>query len=350
MDKYKTCFAALSIIILMAIWGQPLPAMQEEKPEPESENREVPARPPHNWDIMNTVEFLSSDICEGRSSGTGGSFEAAAYIKGIFEGTSLLPLFSEGYSQAFRVRTSSGEITGRNMAGILPGNNHGKYEKPYIIVCAHYDHLGKLYDKVYPGADDNASGIAALGYMARQFAMNRFLMDTASRSVIFIAFDAKEYSMAGSRAFVDSLLSENGITDPATGKRIGPDEIAFAANIDQVGSILEPIDSRHREYLMVLGSENLDEYGQNILAVTEKYLMPELKIGYDYYGSKKFTELFMRLSDQASFTDAGIAALLFTSGINDHTYKVTDDISIVDPKALAMRARYIYLFIERLTR
>lgn len=58
----------------------------------------------------------------------------------------------------------------------------------------------------------------------------------------------------------------------------------------------------------------------------------------------------MRLSDQASFTDAGIAALLFTSGINDHTYKVTDDMSIVDPKALAMRARYIYLFIERLTR
>lgn len=348
MNKDKICFAAFSIIILMAICGQPLPAMQEEKPEPE--NREMPARPPHNWDIMNTVEFLSSDICEGRSAGTVGSFEAAAYIKGIFESTSLLPLFKDGYSQAFRIRTSSGEITGRNIAGIIPGNGHGKYEKPYIIVGAHYDHLGKLYDKVYPGADDNASGIAALGYIARQFAMNRFLMDTASRSVIFIAFDAKEYSMAGSRTFVDSLLSENGITDPSTGKRIRPDEIAFAANIDQIGSILEPIDSRHREYLMVLGSENLDEYGQNILAVTEKYLIPELKIGYDYYGSRKFTELFMRLSDQASFTDAGITALLFTSGINDHTYKVTDDISTVDPKALAMRARYIYLFLERLTR
>ena len=207
-----------------------------------------------------------------------------------------------------------------------------------------------LEGKMYPGADDNASGIAILDYIAGQFAMNRFLRDTASRSVIFIAFDAKEYSMAGSRAFIDTLFSETGITDRMTGKKISADDIAFMINIDQAGSILEPIDDTHREYIMVLGSGCLEEYDRAMLDVTGRYFIPELKIGYDYYGSRKFTDLFMKLSDQASFIDAGIDALLFTSGINFHTYKTTDDLSIIDRKALGMRAKYIYLYVERLTR
>lgn len=307
-------------------------------------------QPPYGEDIMHTVEFLASDICRGRLCGTKGAFEAAAYIEGMFGNASLTPLFEDGYSQSFTVRTDSGTAIGRNIAGIIHGNNHEKYDKPYIIIGAHYDHIGVLKGKTYPGADDNASGIAVLGDIARRFAMNRFLKDTASRSVIFIAFDAKEYSMAGSKAFVDSLLSGRGIIDPVSGTRITPEQIAFMANIDQAGTVLEPIDETHREYLMVLGSERLREYDRSTLEVTRKYFIPELAIGYDYYGSDNFTELFMELSDQASFTSAGITAILFTSGINAHTYKTSDQPSTVDRKALEMRAKYIYLFIERLTR
>ena len=308
------------------------------------------AQPPYNGDIMDNVEFLSSGICEGRATGSKGAFEAAAYIRGIFGTANLDPLFDGGYTQSFPVNTENGTVIGRNIVGIFHGNNHGKYDRPYIIVGAHYDHLGMLEGKMYPGADDNASGIAILDYIAGQFAMNRFLRDTASRSVIFIAFDAKEYSMAGSRAFIDTLFSETGITDRMTGKKISADDIAFMINIDQAGSILEPIDDTHREYIMVLGSGCLEEYDRAMLDVTGRYFIPELKIGYDYYGSRKFTDLFMKLSDQARYINAGIDALLFTSGINFHTYKTTDDLSIIDRKALGMRAKYIYLYVERLTR
>ena len=308
------------------------------------------SQPPYNADMMYAVEFLSSQTCGGRSSGTTGSFEAAVYIESIFENARLTPLFKDGYAQPFTTKTAGGTAVCRNLAGIIRGNNHEKYEKPYIIIGAHYDHLGKLDGKIYPGADDNASGVAALGYLARQFAMNRFLKDTASRSVILVAFDAKEYSMAGSRAFVDSLLSQEGIADPVSGEKISRDKIAFMANIDQLGSILEPIDPYHREYLMILGSEALEEYDRTVLEVTGRYFIPDLGIGFDYYGSKKFSDLFLRLSDQVNFVDNGIVSLMFTSGINKHTYKTSDTIANIDRKALEIRAKYIYLFIERLTR
>lgn len=295
---------------------------------------------------MRCIEFLCDTICNGRESSTKGSFECVAYIQGLFRSNSLKPLFSQGYIHQFEIDSAR---MGHNVAGILHGRSHRHYSKPYIIICAHFDHLGHINGKMYPGADANASGVALMKYVMERFHNNAMHGMLPGRSLIFIGFDGKEFSMSGSKAFVDTLVSKKGIIDPATGKRIGKEQIAFVLNIDQVGTILEPVDG-HRNHLIILGHDKLEGYDKTTLDVTNKYFVPDLKIEYSYYGSRQFTDFFMKLSDQLSFNMAGIPALMLTSGITMHTYKTSDTPQTIDTQALLLRSKLVYLFTERVSR
>lgn len=299
--------------------------------------------------MMRTVEFLSSDVCEGRESGSRGSFESISYIASLFESIGLEPLFGNRYVQGFGYTVADTARYGRNIGGIIHGKAHEKYRQPYIIICAHYDHLGKINGKMYPGADDNASGIAAMRYVAERYTIRQEYGDTTGRSIIFLAFDAKEYSMAGSRAFIEKLVSERGITDRATGKKIRKEDIFMTLNLDQIGTVLEPFDE-NREYMIILGSEKMDDQTVKMMKITNKYLVPSLSVSYSYYGSSHFSEIFLELSDQVNFNRVGIPGLLLTSGINSHTYKTSDTPAIIDSASLLSRSKFIYLFTERISR
>ena len=90
-------------------------------------------------------------------------------------------------------------------------------------------------------------------------------------------------------------------------------------SLDQLGSSLAPLHKDRPDYLIALG-------GSAWRAGLEKAnLGPRLDLGYDYYGSRNFTDLFYRrVGDQRWFLEAGIPAVMFTSGITEHTNKVTD--------------------------
>lgn len=153
------------------------------------------------------IEYLASEELEGRGLGTGGKVLAKNYIKEQFE-SSGIGTYKGSYFQDFEVRLMLAWVPATNIIGIIEGTDPVLKDE-FIVLGAHYDHLGYQIEggeKVfYPGADDNASGVAAIIELARYFSLEA---NRPKRSLIFIAFDAEESGLLGASHFVSSLSDE----------------------------------------------------------------------------------------------------------------------------------------------
>lgn len=288
------------------------------------------------------LSFLADSLCQGRGFGTQGGYEAGFWIQREFRRIGLLKL---GESYGKKVYNGQKNL-GRNIVGMLPGSKHFTRDN-YIIVGAHYDNLGILSDKMYPGADSNASGTVALINLAEMLKALRDYGKSHSHNVIFVAFDGKEQDMAGSKAFWRML--ENGeLKDPQTGKTITKDRISLMVNIDQIGSTLSPLKSGRKDYIIMLGTESLKPVKRDMLSICNRMYAIDLDIDLTYYGSKDFTKMFYRLSDQRVFIDNGIPAVLFTSGITMNNNKTWDTAETIDLEVLKKRIFLIYHWIEKM--
>ncbi len=153
--------------------------------------------------MLHMARVLSSDALEGRAVGTPGNEAARGFILKRFEELGLQPLTEAGYQYPFPVlprpericNAEPAERTGINLLARIPGRTPG--EGPVMVLTAHYDHLGVCDGEIYNGADDNASGTAAL------LALADYLMREPPRhDVIIAALDAEEHGLLGARAVV----------------------------------------------------------------------------------------------------------------------------------------------------
>src|SRR5262245_49750695 len=145
--------------------------------------------------LLLDLKTLSADDMQGREVGTPGNDKARAYIVEQFKASGLKP-FGGSYESPFTFtgKGGSGERRGVNVLGWIPGT--AAFPK-YMIVSAHYDHVGAKDGEVFNGADDNASGTAALFAIAKYFAEHK-----PQNPIAFAAFDAEEVGLQGSRAYV----------------------------------------------------------------------------------------------------------------------------------------------------
>lgn len=175
-----------------------------------------------------TINFLASDELQGREAGFHGSRVTSEYIVSLLQWMGVSPL-ADSYFQPFdayrKERQKKGrlevhpdsiaklkqevhqKLTMRNVLGMIPGKN----TKEYVIVGAHFDHLGidpaLDGDQIYNGADDNASGVSAVLQIARAFLASG---QQPERNVIFAFWDGEEKGLLGSKYFVQtcSFLSQ----------------------------------------------------------------------------------------------------------------------------------------------
>ena len=149
--------------------------------------------------LIEDVRILSADDMEGRDTGAPGGDRARAYIVSRLEaiGVEAPPM---GRLQPFQApgRTREGPKTfnGTNILGLIPGT---RVPDKYIVVTAHYDHVGISEGHIYNGADDNASGVATMLELA-----TRLKATPPEHSVIFVAFDGEERGLIGARHFVEA--------------------------------------------------------------------------------------------------------------------------------------------------
>lgn len=169
-----------------------------------------------------TINFLASDELQGREAGVHGSRVTSEYIVSLLQWMGVSPL-PNSYFQPFdayrKERQKKGrlevhpdsiaklkqevhqKLTMRNVLGMIPGKN----TKEYVIVGAHFDHLGidpvLDGDQIYNGADDNASGVSAVLQIARAFLASG---QQPERNVIFAFWDGEEKGLLGSKYFVQT--------------------------------------------------------------------------------------------------------------------------------------------------
>lgn len=267
------------------------------------------------------IEKLCSAEFAGRAAGTEGGAMAAAYIKEVLQrcGVSKRGL---KYEQSFK----NGNDTLTNIVGEI---NATSPSSEYIVLGAHYDHLGVIKEILYPGADDNASGIAALLELAETFGKIRESGGKIPVNIIFLFFDGKEASMSGSKYFIGKF-------------RIRSENVRFMINLDQLGSNMAP-PHNNKEYMLVLGG--MTDFEKRRLDICNQLSDFKIDIDYTFYDSEKFYDLFYRLSDHYQFAKAGIKAFHFTSGITGRTYKSSDTPDGIDYPLLEKRTRLIFRFI-----
>lgn len=274
------------------------------------------------------LSYLAHDCARGRSVGTLAHQNIGKYIRDHFESYGLEP-FQGHYYQSFLCDSTK---KARNIVGMVPSIIPSD---EYIIISAHYDHIGALNGFVYNGADDNASGVTALLNLAEIFGSMHKAKMGPDKNIIFVAFDAKEMSMAGSRHFVKNLQIPKG-------------KIVCAVNMDQIGTTLEPVHEGFPEYLIILGESTLPKEHRGKLALCNRFYNLNLDIDFTFYSSVAFTELYYKLSDQVAFEEAGIPALLFTSGFHSHTYKISDDLNLISFPVLKKRTILLFYFVMML--
>lgn len=170
------------------------------------------------------IGFLAADELMGRDAGSREGRIAANYIVSQLQQMGVAPLLAEGYFQPFDAYSverqqkgrweihpdSLARLTGvthrkrsmRNVLGVIPGRR----ADDYVVIGAHYDHLGVdpllEGDGIYNGADDNASGVSAVLQLARAFVASG---SRPERTVVFAFWDGEEIGLLGSRYFVQNL-------------------------------------------------------------------------------------------------------------------------------------------------
>jgi hypothetical protein len=168
------------------------------------------------------LEWLAAPEREGRFPGQPGGLAARAWLVERMQEIGLEPAGSDGYLQPFTLTARDGRYVedAANVIGRIPGRESGL---PSIVITAHYDHLGVRDGDIYHGADDNASGTAALLEIAR------FLAPRPTRHpLLFAAVDAEEQGKVGAE-----MLFELGLLDPGG--------VAFNVNLDMISRDLDNV-------------------------------------------------------------------------------------------------------------
>ena len=300
----------------------------------------------HNvvWEdkLYRQIEFLADSLCDGRATGTAGGNEAAFWLIRTFRKAGLLP-FSGSYAKHV---FAGGGIVGHNIVGMIPGSKKSPCSS-YIVVGAHYDHLGRLGGKLYPGADSNASGTVAMTSLAEMFSAMKLIGKAYGKSLIFVAFDANGMNLAGSETFW-RMIESGELKDPLSGEPVTPDKISLMVNLDQIGSTLSPLKSGREDYLIMLGNESLPSREQGIITLCNLFYNTGLELSHTYYGSPDFTRIFYNLSDQRVFISHGIPSVLFTSGITMKNNKPSDTPETLDMPVLRKRIILIFHWLEKM--
>ncbi|NUR35099.1 MAG: M28 family peptidase, partial [Gemmatimonadaceae bacterium] len=281
--------------------------------------------------ILHDIAWLADDRVEGRGTGTAGNDSAAAWLARRHAALGVRPLGDRaGYVQVFTARSAqmahAGQaegVTTRNVLGLIPGRDPA-LRGEYVVIGAHFDHLGRsaanamdpeARDAVRNGADDNASGTAAVLELARLLVAR-----PARRSVVVAHFSGEELGLLGSQWFVDH-------------PPVSLDSAVAMVNFDMVGRL-------RNDKLIVYGVATARELPAILDSAN---VAPRLAISAvgDGFGP----------SDQSSFYARGVPVLHFFTGLHDDYHRASDDVAKInaagEARVVALAERVVRAIADR---
>jgi len=177
--------------------------------------------------VSATLKFLTSDELKGRAPGTPEMDLAAAHLEDILKKNGIKPYFA-----TYRDTLSNYAKPAYNIVGVLEGTDP-KLKKEFVVIGAHYDHIGMAKeavngDDIFNGADDNATGTTTVTELVNYYGRNK----TNKRSILFCFFSAEEAGLLGSY-HLSKKLHDQGfniytmVNFEMTGVPLGGDNLAF---------------------------------------------------------------------------------------------------------------------------
>jgi hypothetical protein len=260
-------------------------------------------------DAQGVVDVLAADAMEGRETGSRGGRAAGAYLA---EQLQKLKLRGGGVNKGYWQPFGSGS---RNLLGVLEGRDP-ELKDQYVIICAHYDHVG--YGKstnsrgplgqIHNGADDNASGDAGVIETARAFAT---LPEAPKRSVIFALWDGEEAGLLGAKYWIANP------TVPLS-------SVAAAINVDMIGRL-------RKDHLIVYGGRTSWGWRQRVSRENDA---TKLALDFDW--------LMKADSDHHPFYTAGVPVIMFHTGLHDDYHRPSDDADKINSDGLKLVSQLLF--------
>lgn len=329
-------FAAIAVAVAAPVRAETGPApTPPPPPPPEAALESITAA-----DAAKHVNLLAGAKMEGRGSGFAGADAAGKYLVAQLRAFGVEPAGAAvaassavtgaaappdtiGYEQPFDIRLvpfpgqgpndeAKGQVGSTfNVCGVVRGSDE-KLREEYVVLSAHYDHVGKrAKKKVFFGADDNASGTTALLEVAQAFALKD--APRPRRSVLLLFFSAEERGLLGSRHFTEKPT-------------VPLDRIVCDLNIDMVG--------RNK-------SKEMDVYGNGTSPdLDSAHLAAAARSGLRF--TPRTGSIFLR-SDQVNFYEKNIPCLFWTSGLHKDYHTEEDVASRIDDAKVARAATHAYL-------
>lgn len=288
--------------------------------------------------LQQAVWILSADSLRGRLTGSKGAEQAADYIRNNFKNSLLHPINGlSNYFDSFKVFLNKKITTAVNVVGAVPsatGNDS------IVIFCAHYDHIGvgddlpfnrshSKKDLIYNGANDNASGVAALFSLAQYYST----LKTNKYTILFIAFSAEELGELGSKYFSENI--NTGI-------------VKAVINIDMIGRPDYQYSKKYSNKCAVItDNEQLIDQLNNSLKKDSTVSQKDFFIKDNYPWESLFTR-----SDHYSFYGKvnNILSFMATSPIDEYYHSTKDEYATIDFDFLLLATKQIAIacrsFIE----
>ena len=221
--------------------------------------------------VIKTLSYLTSDELEGRDSGSEGIEKAAVYLENLLKENGVKPYF-----KTYRDTLSNFDKPAFNIVGFIEGTDK-KLKNEFVVIGAHYDHIGMLQngvngDVIVNGANDNATGTTAVTEVAKYFAKFK----NNKRSILFVFFSAEEKGLLGSKHLAAKLKEQKM-------------DLYFMFNFEMIGIPMK--DKGMDFYLTGFGKSNMattmNEYaGEKLvgyLPIETKYMLFRASDNYPFF-------------------------------------------------------------------
>lgn len=258
-------------------------------------------------ELKETVFYLASDELKGRATGSEGIEKAAVYIEEKFKYYNVPPYF-ETYRDHYKAKG----VDASNVVGYLEGHDP-ELKQEFIILGAHYDHIGVIKavdgDSIANGANDDASGVAAVLAMARYFAAKK----NNKRSILFTLYSGEEMGLLGSKHLAERLKEQNM-------------NLYTMTNFEMMG--VPMVDKDYKAYFTGFDLSNMATKMNDYVDFKLLDQLPKAKEFQLFYRSDNypFFKVFNRPSHAISTFD-------FTNF--DHYHKVGDEAELMDYEFMA---------------
>ena len=278
-------------------------------------------------ELSKHVYTLSSSDFEGRETGERGFNKASKFLKEFYISNRIpSPLGTDNYYQRIpKHYFSKKSPASQNVVAYIEGS-----EKPeeVVIVSAHLDHLGNSDGLTYFGADDNASGTAALMEMAKAFALAKEDGHGPKRTILFLHFTAEETGLLGSSYYVKHPIYalENTVVD---------------LNIDMIGRVDRIYEEKQEEnYIYIIGADRLSTK-LHYISEAANAIFTNLILDYKYNDENDPNRYYYR-SDHYNFAEKNIPVIFYFNGDHEDYHQPTDTPDKINYPLLQKRTQLIF--------